>query len=92
MDKSFVGVLGTSPRVKIWEFLIIGRAFEYHIKDIAKGANISRPTCHAEIKKLSELGIVKKGKKYKGKQLYTLNKSSDTVKRMFQAFRTIVYK
>jgi len=91
-DQSFSGVMGNSPRVKIWEFLLIGRNFEYHIKDIAQGADISRTTCHAEVKKLLGLKIVNKGKKYKGKQLYKLNKESPIARAVLKSFKTMLYK
>ena len=89
---SFARVLGDSPKVKLWEFLIIGRNFEYNISDIAKGSDISRPTCHSELKDLLAKGIVIRGKKYKGKQLYKLNLDSAIAKSMIKAFKTMIYK
>ena len=91
MNKSFTGILGESPTVKMWEFLLLGRNFEYHIKDIANGAGISRPTCHAELKKMQQKRLVVKGGKHKGKQLYKLNKKSPIARAMIRAFHNILY-
>lgn len=90
-DVSFTGILGSSPTVKLWEFLLLGRNYEYNIKDLAKGSHISRPTCYAELKALMGKKVVIKGGKYKGKQLYKLNQQSSTVKAMITAFQHIIY-
>jgi len=91
MDTSFTGMLGECPRIKIWEFLLISRGnFEYSIRDIANGANISRPTCYNELGFLKEQKIIIKGGKYKGKQLYRLNTTSPNVKVMLKAFHTFL--
>ena len=89
MDRSFEGLLGYTPRIKILKYLIIGADFEYHIKDISIGTGVSRPSCHKEIKELLELKIVKKGSKYKGKQLYCINKASNSSKALYKCFKII---
>ena len=92
MDNSFVGILGDNPRVKLWEFLLVSRGnFEYHVKDLADGANITRPTCYKELKDLMKRRIVVKGQKYKGKQLYKLNKDSKIAKLMMKSFKSLIY-
>ena len=91
-DISFVGILGNSPRVKLWEFFLISRGnFEYNIKEIAKASKITRPTCQKELDELKKKEIVVKGIKYKGKQLYKLNKKSKIVKAMLKSFHTLIY-
>lgn len=93
MDKSFSGLFGNSPRVKVWEFLLISRGnFEYNIKDISNGAAISRPSCYKELNDLKRKGVVIKGGKYKGKQLYKLNKRSGLVKSILESFHYLIYK
>lgn len=93
VDTSFSGLLGESPRVKIWEFLLISRGnFQYHIKDLANGSGITRPTCYKELRSLMKRGVIIKGKKYKGKQLYKLNKNSKIVKVMLKSFHSLIYK
>ncbi|MFH1182048.1 MAG: hypothetical protein V1702_03760 [Candidatus Woesearchaeota archaeon] len=91
-DTSFTGILGDSPTVKLWEFLLIGRNYEYHVKDLARGANISRPTCYVELRKFLKKGLVAKGGKSRGKQLYKLNQESPAVKAILDAFNYILYK
>ncbi len=93
MDMSFSGLLGGSPRVKIWEFLLVSRGnFEYNIKDIAKGSEITRPTCHKEVEELKKREIIVKGTKYHGKQLYKLNKESVIVNAMQKSFHSLLYE
>ena len=92
MDKSFSGLFGGSPRAKVLEFLLLSRGnFEYHLKDISDGSGISRPTCQKEVASLKELGVVKKGKKWKGKQLYKLNTSSHIADVMLDSLHRIIY-
>lgn len=89
---SFVGLLGESPKVKMWEFLLVSRGnFEYNIKDISNGSGITRPTCHKEIKDFMGKKIVVKGGKYRGKQLYKLNIKSIIVKNMLRSFHSMIY-
>lgn len=90
--KSFIGILGDNPRIKILEYLVIGRNFEYNISDIANGSNISRPTCYVELNDLIKKNIVIKGKKYKGRQCYKLNKRSQEVRIIIEMWQKITYK
>ncbi len=91
-DMSFAGLLGESPRVKMLEFLLVSRGnFEYHVKDIAEGSGVSRPTCYSELRQLNRKGIVVKGSKYKGRQLYKLNKQSPAVKALLDCFHALIY-
>ena len=92
MKSTLSGIFGVSPRVKVLEFLLISRGnFEYHIKDIANGSGISRPSCHKEMEDLKKRGIVVKGGKYKGKQLYKLNKKSHTAEIILKSFHSLIY-
>ena len=65
---------------------------EYHILDLAQGADISRPTCYKELSALKKKGIGVKGGKYRGKQLYKLNKDSKVVKAMLKSFHSLIYQ
>ena len=91
-DMSFVGILGKTPRVKMWEFFLLSRGnFEYNIKKLAKATNITRPTCYKELEELMKRKIIIKGQKHRGKQLYKLNKNLEVVKAMLQAFHKLIY-
>ena len=92
MNKTFSGLLGGSPRVKVLEFLLLSRGnFEYHIKDIAEGSGISRPSCYKEIEGLKKFGVIVRGGKYKGKQLYKLNKRSKIANLILKTLHSLIY-
>jgi len=91
MVASLVRVIGDSPRAKIWQFLLIGRDFEYHIKDISEGSKVSRPTCYKELRQLLHEGYLTKGNKYRGKQLYKLNKDTSAVRTLMRFFDKLLY-
>ncbi len=66
---SFVLVFGESPVVKVIDFFIDNREFDYSLTDIAKGAEVGWTTLHQFWPELVKVGIVKKTRKIIGKKL-----------------------
>lgn len=81
---SFIMVFGESPVVKVIDFLIDNREFDYSLTDITKGAEIGWSTIHQFWKELVTLGIVKKTRKIGRAELYKLNVESPLVKKLIE--------
>lgn len=72
MDKSsFRMVFGDSPVIKVLDFLLGNREFDYSLTDIAKGADVGWSTLHQFFGELVRLGIVRKTRKIDGQIIFT---------------------
>ena len=81
---SFRLVFGNSPVVKVIDFFLDNREFDYSLTDIAKNADIGWSTLHKFWNDLVTVGIVTKTRKIGRAELYKLNMSSPLVKRLIE--------
>ena len=82
-------LLGSSPKVKVMELLIIGWRLEYSITDMAEAAGVGRATIYRMLDvMLKDKILVKKGK-YGRIQLYQLNMQNPEVKLLVKFFDEI---
>ncbi|MBI2545765.1 hypothetical protein HYV81_01150 [Candidatus Woesearchaeota archaeon] len=82
-DKSsFRLVFGDSPIVKVIDFFLDNREFDYSLTDIAKNADIGWSTLHGFWNNIVKLGIVTKTRKIGRAELYKLNLNSPLVKKL----------
>lgn len=79
---SFRLVFGDSPIVKVIDFFIDNREFDYSLTDIAKNSDIGWSTLHGFWKELVTLGIVTRTRRIGRAELYKLNISSPLVKKL----------
>jgi len=79
---SFRLVFGDSPIVKVIDFFLDNREFDYSLTDIAKNSDIGWSTLHGFWKNIVKLGIVVKTRKIGRAELYKLNPSSPLVKKL----------
>lgn len=70
--------------LKILEFLIENKIFDYSKKQIAEEIDLSKVTFLKHFKKLEELGLVKVTRKFGKAKLYTLNESNTFSKRFIE--------
>jgi len=71
---------GNYPIIKVMDFLIENRGFDYSKAEIAENAGIGIATLHLLWEKLEKFGIVKETKKYGNTKLYMLNEENEFVK------------
>lgn len=90
MQTIFTKAIGSTPQIKVLEFLIEGRELDYSISDIAEGAGIGRTTLFRIWDNSIELGIVKHTRNIGNAKLYKLNLSNPFVKKMVDLFDTLV--
>ncbi|MBI2208610.1 hypothetical protein HYU50_03875 [Candidatus Woesearchaeota archaeon] len=79
---SFRLVFGDSPIVKVIDFFLDNREFDYSLTDIAKNADIGWSTLHGFWGNIVKLGIVIKTRKIGRAELYKLNPNSLLVKKL----------
>src|SRR3989338_9711261 len=79
---SFRVVFGDSPIVKVIDFFLDNREFDYSLTDIAKNADIGWSTIHQFWTDLVKLGIVTKTRRIGRAELYKLNLTSPLVKKL----------
>lgn len=77
-----VEYFGDHPIVRIIDFLLENRLFDYSKKQIAEGSGIGKVTLFKYWDKLEEIGIVKVSRKFGKTKLYRLNEENPVVKRI----------
>ncbi len=81
---SFRLVFGDSPIVKVIDFFLDNREFDYSLTDIAKNADIGWSTLHGFWKDIVKLEIVTKTRRIGRAELYKLNIDSPLVKKLIE--------
>ncbi len=89
---SFRVVFGDSPIVKVIDFFLDNREFDYSLTDISKNADIGWSTLHGFWKDLVNLGIVTKTRRIGRAELYKLNINSLLVRKLIDLDTTISKK
>ncbi len=89
---SFRLIFGDSPIVKVVDFFLDNREFDYSLTDIAKNADIGWSTLHGFWKDLVNLGIVAKTRRIGRAELYKLDIKSPLVKKLIDLDTTISKK
>ncbi len=90
-DSVFLEVVGDSPRMRILQYLIEGRDFDYTLTDVLN-AGVSWGTLHSEFPKLLDLGIVIKVREVGRAKLYKINKENPTAKRLIDLYDSLMLK
>ena len=81
---SFRLVFGGTPVVKVIDFFLDNREFDYSLTDIAKNADIGWSTLHKFWSDLVKLGMVVKTRRIGRAELYRLNMESPMVKKLIE--------
>ena len=79
---SFRLIFGGSPIVKVIDFFLDNREFDYSLTDIAKNSDIGWSTLHGFWKDFVKIGIVTKTRRIGRAELYKLNINSPVVKKL----------
>lgn len=89
---SFRLIFGDSPIVKVIDFFLDNKEFDYSITDIAKNSDIGWSTLHGFWKDIVKLGVVTKTRRIGRAELYKLNISSPVVKKLIELDKDISKK
>lgn len=88
-DSIFLEYVGHSPRMKILQYLIEGRNFDYTLTDMLK-AGVSWGTLNQLIPKLVKLGIIVKTRKIGRATLYKTNQHNEAVKQLVALYDKLI--
>ncbi|MEA3342914.1 MAG: hypothetical protein U9Q92_02010 [archaeon] len=81
---TFIEFFGDYPLMRVLDFLITYKTFDYNKKDIAKNANISWNTLETFWDKLVELKIVVKTRKVGKSDMFRLNEENSIVQKLVE--------
>jgi len=79
---SFVRLFGNYPAVRVIDFLITFREFDYPLTEIAENSGVAWSTIHTFFPKFVKLGIVKQTRQIGRAKLYKLNAQNPIVKEL----------
>ncbi|MBI2499837.1 hypothetical protein HYV88_06345 [Candidatus Woesearchaeota archaeon] len=90
MEESlFLEVVGESPTMKILQYLIEGRHFDYTLTDLAENSGVSWGTLHTIFPKLIKNKIVVKTRDVGRAKLYKINIENPIAKRLIDLYDSI---
>ncbi len=89
---SFRLVFGNAPIVKVIDFFLDNREFDYSLTDIAKNSDVGWSTLHGFWNGLVKLGIVRKTRRIGRAELYKLDADNPLVKKLIDLDASISKK
>ncbi|MBU2638190.1 MAG: hypothetical protein KJ955_04405 [Nanoarchaeota archaeon] len=88
-ESIFLEHVGDSPRMRVLQYLIEGRDFDYTLTDMLN-ACVSWGTLNSLIPKLEKLGIVVKVRKIGRATLYKINQQNEAAKQMISLYDKLI--
>ena len=88
-ESLFLDYVGDSPRMRIMQYLIEGRDFDYPITEMLN-AGVSWGTLNSLMPKLLELGIVIKTRKIGRATLYRINQKNEVVQQFIEIYNHLL--
>jgi len=77
-------VLGNGPKLRIIDFLIDNRPFDYSKKEMIEGSAVGKVTFFKVWKDIVKFRLVKKTRRYGKAQLFKLNEENDIVQKLLR--------
>ena len=88
-ESIFLEYVGDNPRMRILQYLIEGKNFDYTLTDLLT-ARVSWGTLNTLVPKLLELGIVAKTRKIGRATLYKINQENVAVKQLIRLYDNLL--
>ena len=85
----FLDIVGDSSAMRIMQFFIEGRHFDYTLSDLARDAGVSWGTLHAIFPKLVKYGLVRQVRTVGRAKLYKINAENVITARIIQLYDLI---
>lgn len=86
----FVEFMGDTPAIRLLDFLITGREFDYTLTDLATKARMSWSTLHRIFPRFIENKIVLEVREVGRAKLYKLNTGNLVVKKLVDVYDTLL--
>ncbi len=80
----FIEIFGNYPLIKVLDFLITFREFDYPLTEIAENSGIAWPTLHEVFPKLVEFGVVIETRQIGRARLFKLNEDNPIAQKMIE--------
>jgi len=91
-ESMFLRFMGTSPQMRILDFLITGRDFDYSLSDISQGAGVSWTTLHRIFPAMERNKIALKTREVGRAKLYKLNAENPEVAALVSVYGSLAKK
>jgi len=88
-ESIFLEYVGDNPRMRILQYLIEGRDFDYTLTDLLN-AGVSWGTLNTLVPKLLELGIIVKTRKIGRATLYKINPENEMAKQLIILYNKLL--
>ena len=88
-ESIFLDHVGDNPRMRILQYFIEGRDFDYTLTDLLN-AGVSWGTLNTLVPKLLELGVVIKTRKIGRATLYKINQENVAVKQLIELYDNLL--
>jgi len=88
-ESIFLNFVGNNPRMRILQYLIEGREFDYTLTDMLN-AKVSWGTLNSLIPKFLELGLIVKTRKIGRATLYKINKNNIASKQLINLYDKLI--
>ncbi|MBI1969206.1 hypothetical protein HYS48_00810 [Candidatus Woesearchaeota archaeon] len=88
-ESIFLEHVGDSPRMRILQYLVEGRDFDYTLTDMLN-AGVSWGTVNTLIPRLVELGMIVKTRKIGRATLYKINQANPTAKQLIALYDSLI--
>ena len=88
-ESIFLDHVGDNPRMRILQYFIEGRDFDYTLTDLLN-AGVSWGTLNSLVPKLLDLGIVVKTRKIGRAALYKINQENVAVKQLIELYDNLL--
>jgi DNA-binding transcriptional regulator GbsR (MarR family) len=82
--------LGKSPQMRIMDFFIDNRLFDFSKKEIIEELGMSKTTFYKVWRELESLNIAKVNRKFGKTKLYILNAENEIVKNLLQIEKQLI--
>ncbi|MBI2582600.1 hypothetical protein HYV87_05750 [Candidatus Woesearchaeota archaeon] len=90
-ESIFLDHLGDTPRMRVLQYLIEGRDFDYTLTDLLN-SGVSWGTLNTLVPKLLELGIVIKTRKIGRATLYKINQNNFAVVQLVELYNNLLFE
>ncbi|MFQ6063777.1 MAG: winged helix-turn-helix domain-containing protein [Methanosarcinales archaeon] len=83
-ESLLIKALGNSPKIRIIDFFLDNKIFDFSKKEIIEGVGMSKTTFYKYFNELEELEMVKVSRTFGRTKLYELNKKNPIVKKLME--------
>lgn len=89
-ESIFLDVVGDSPTMRLLQYLIEGRDFDYTLTDLATNAGVSWGTLHTIFPKLIEYGIVTQVRVIGRAKLFKINEKNSIARKLIDLYDSLI--